>query len=46
MKKKIEEGKTSKNGEQGQGGSGAAGEEQKERENELQHHLELITNIA
>lgn len=38
MKKKIEERKTSKGGE--------SGADLKERENELQHHLELITNIA
>lgn len=38
MKKKIEERKTSKSGEQGA--------DLKDRENELQHHLELITNIA
>lgn len=38
MKKKIEEHKTSKSGEQGA--------DLKDRENELQHHLELITNIA
>lgn len=38
MKKKIEEHKTSKSGEQGA--------DMKDRENELQHHLELITNIA
>ena len=37
MKKKIEERKTSK---------GDSGADQKEREAELQHHLELITNIA
>jgi uncharacterized protein YukE len=37
MKKKIEERKTSK---------GESGAELKDRENELQHHLELITNIA
>lgn len=41
MKKKIEERKNSKLGEQGGGA-----EELKDRENELQHHLELITNIA
>jgi len=37
MKKKIEERKTIK---------GESGAELKDRENELQHHLELITNIA
>lgn len=37
MKKKMEERKTSK---------GDSGADQKEREAELQHHLELITNIA
>ena len=37
MKKKIEERKSSK---------GESGAELKDRENELQHHLELITNIA
>lgn len=37
MKKKIEERKQSK---------GESGAELKDRENELQHHLELITNIA
>jgi len=38
MKKKIEERKLKKSGE--------SGAELKDRENELQHHLELITNIA
>ena len=38
MKKKIEERKQNKGGD--------SGAELKERENELQHHLELITNIA
>jgi hypothetical protein len=37
MKKKMEERKSSK---------GDSGADQKEREAELQHHLELITNIA
>ena len=37
MKKKIEERKSNK---------GESGAELKDRENELQHHLELITNIA
>ena len=37
MKKKIEERKSNK---------GESGIDQKDRENELQHHLELITNIA
>jgi hypothetical protein len=37
MKKKIEERKSNKND---------SGADMKERENELQHHLELITNIA
>jgi hypothetical protein len=37
MKKKIEERKSNK---------GDHGADQKEREAELQHHLELITNIA
>jgi hypothetical protein len=37
MKKRIEERKTNK---------GESGAELKDRENELQHHLELITNIA
>ena len=37
MKKKIEERKTNKSD---------SGADQKEREAELEHHLELITNIA
>ncbi len=37
MKKKIEERKSNK---------GESGAELKDRENELKHHLELITNIA
>jgi hypothetical protein len=37
LKKRMEERKTNK---------GESGAELKDRENELQHHLELITNIA
>jgi hypothetical protein len=37
IKKRIEERKSNK---------GESGAELKDRENELQHHLELITNIA
>jgi hypothetical protein len=38
--------KIKKGGEEKKNSNGESGDELKERENELQHHLELITNIA
>jgi hypothetical protein len=38
--------KIKKGGEEKKNSNGESGAELKERENELQHHLELITNIA